>query len=252
MLVELLDDLPQTVNKEFFRMLLDEYKGIKTAYYTQNYELVLAKAGKFVEITFQILSNIAFSEIPEKPNFNEIYKNLENIPERDLHISLRVLIPRVAFTLYTIRSKRGAVHINSEVSPNYIDCTFAVASCDWILSEFLRLYLNKEQNEVLRVINSISKIHLPMVEEINGELVILNTKMTAKEQILVLLHQKYPVPVQRNDLKRWVKGKSTRQINRALSDVGRESLIYETQDGIILTSKGVAEAERILIKYSRI
>jgi len=138
------------------------------------------------------------------------------------------------------------------VSPNYIDCTFAVASCDWILSEFLRLYLNKEQNEVLRVINSISKIHLPMVEEINGELVILNTKMTAKEQILVLLHQKYPVPVQRNDLKRWVKGKSTRQINRALSDVGRESLIYETQDGIILTSKGVAEAERILIKYSRI
>lgn len=205
MLAKLLDDLPQTVNKLLFRRLLNEYIGIKTSYYAQNYELTLAKAGKFVEIIFQILSDIAFGTIPEKPNFNKIYKNLENLPDKDLHISLRVLIPRVALTVYTIRSKRGAVHINEEVSPNYIDCTFAVASCDWILSEFLRLYLNKDQNEILRIINSISKIHIPLVEEISGELIILNPKMTAKEQILIILLQKHPNRVQRKDIKRWVK-----------------------------------------------
>jgi len=249
MLIKLLDDLPSTVNKELFRKLLEEYRGIKAAYYAQNYELTLTKAGKFVEIIFQILSDIAFNEISEKPIFNEICKNLENLPKRNLHISLRLLIPRVALTLYTIRSKRGAAHINSEVSPNYIDCTFAVASCDWILSEFLRLYLNKDQNEILRTINSISRIHIPLIEEISGDLVILNPKMTAKEQILIILLQKHPNPIQRKDIKRWVKGKSTRQIHRALSDLEKESLVFENQDGVNLTSRGIVEAEKVQIKY---
>jgi len=251
MLIEILSDLPTTINKDLFKKLLEEYRGIKTAYYTQNYELVLAKAGKFVEITFQILSDIAFGEIPKKPNFNEICKRLEKIPEKDLHVSIRILIPRVALTLYTIRSKRGVVHINNEVSPNFIDSTFAVVSCDWVLSEFLRLYLKKEQAEVLEIINGISKIHIPLVEEISGELVILNPKMTAKEQILILLFQKYPNAVQRKDIKRWVKGKSTRQLNRALSDLEKESLVVETRDRIKLTSKGIKEAERVQIKYCR-
>jgi len=249
MLVELLNDLPQTVNKELFRTLLEEYRGIKAAYYAQNYELTLTKSGKFVEITFQILSDIAFGEIPEEPKFNEICKRLERIPEKDLHVSIRILIPRVVLTLYTIRSKRGAVHINNEVSPNFIDSTLAVTSCDWIVGEFLRLYLTKEQKEVLRIINSISKMHVPLVEEISGELVILNPEMTAKEQILSLLLQRHPNPIQRKDIRQWVKGKSTRQTNRALSDLESESLVFETRDGVTLTSKGIVEAEKVQIKY---
>jgi len=151
--------------------------------------------------------------------------------------------------LYTIRSKRGAVHINKEVSPNYIDCTFVVSSCNWILSELLRLFLTKKQEEVLRIINSISKINIPLVEEINGELVILEQKMTAKEQILILLQQKYPSLIQRSDLKKWVKGKSVRQINRALSDLINESLVFERKGELTLTAKGISEAEKVQIKH---
>jgi hypothetical protein len=249
MLTELLDDLSENVNKKLFRELIDEYRGIKSAYYSQNYELVLAKAGKFVEITFQLLSDIAFNEIPEKPDFDKIFRKLENIPEKDMHTSIRILIPRVALTVYTIRSKRGAVHINKEVSPNYIDCTFVVSSCDWILSELLRILLAKDHDEILRIINGISKIHIPIVEEIKGEPVILEPKMTAKEQILILLLQKYPNFVQRTDLKAWVKGKSVRQINRALSDLIGNSLIFENREGLTLTAKGILEAEKVQIKY---
>jgi len=249
MLIELLDNLSEEVNKELFRELIEEYRGVKAAYYAQNYEQTLAKAGKFVEITFQLLSNIAFGEIPKEPNFNEIFRKLENIPEKNIHVSIRILIPRVAMTVYTIRSKRGAVHINKEVSPNYIDRTLAVSSCDWILSELLRLFLTKRQEEILRIINSISKIHVPLVEEINGELVVLEPKMTAKEQILILLLQKYPVPIQRSDLKKWVKSKSVRQIYRALSNLIGNSLIFESEEGLTLTAKGISEAEKVQIKY---
>lgn len=249
MLTELLDNISEDVNKELFKELIEEYRGIKAAYYSQNYELVLAKAGKFVEITFQLLSDIAFGEIPKEPNFNKIFDKLENIPEKDEHVSIRILIPRVAMTLYTIRSKRGAVHINKEVSPNYIDCTFAVTSCDWILSEFLRLFLTKKQEEVLRIINGISKVHVPIIEEIKGELIILEPKMTAKEQILLLLLQKYPNLTQRGDLRKWVKGKSVRQINRALFELISDSLVFENKEGLILTAKGISEAEKVQIKY---
>lgn len=249
MLTELIDNLSERVNKQLFNELIEEYKGIKTAYYSQNYELTLTKAGKFVEITFQLLSDIAFDKIPDDPNFNEIFRKLENIPEKDEHVSVRILIPRVALTLYTIRSKRGAVHINKEISPNYIDCTLAVSSCDWILSELLRLFLVKDQEEILRIINSISKVHVPLIEEIKGELVILNPKMTAKEQILILLFQKYPDFVQRSELRKWVKGKSIRQINYALSGLIDDSFVFETKDGLTLTAQGISEVEEVQVKY---
>lgn len=248
MLAEIISDLPENLNKDLFRRLIEEYQGLKTAYYTQNHELTLAKAGKFVEIVFQIVSDIAFGEVPKNPNFNKICKKLEELPE-NLHVSLRVIIPRVAKTLYTIRSKRGAVHINDEVSPNFIDSTFAVASCNWILSEFLRLFLKKEHEEVLEIVNSLSKVHLPLVEEISTELIILRPEMTAKQQILTLLFYQYPKITPKKELKKWVKGKSQRQIDRALAELKRDSFIVEVEKGLKLTTRGIEEAEKIQVNY---
>ena len=249
MLAEVLSDFPSNLSKELFVKLINEYREIKIAHYVQNHEQTLTKAGKFVEIVFQILSYIAFGEIPRNPNFKEISSKLEKEPSEKLHESLRVIIPRVAYTLYTIRSKRGAVHINDEVSPNFIDSTFVVASCNWILSEFLRIFLEKEHNEVLEIINGLSKVHLPLVEEISGELVVLRPEMTAKEQILILLFHKYPEFVSKKELKRWVKGKSQSRVNCALSELKKGSLIVEINGELKLTARGIEEAEKIQIRY---
>lgn len=249
MLAEVLDKLPEEIDNELFRNLIEEYKGVKSAYYSQNHELTLTRAGKFVEVVFQLLSNIAFDKTPERPNFNNLFNKLEGIPEKDKHVSIRVIIPRAALTLYTLRSKRGATHINNKASPSFIDCTLAISICDWITSEFLRLYLVEDQSKVLQTINSISKLNIPLIEEIDGELIILNKNMIAKEQILTFLFQKYPDYVQRSELRKWVKNKSLRQINRAISELSNDSFIFEGKNGLKLTTNGINDAEKIQIKY---
>jgi hypothetical protein len=191
---------------------------------------------------------VAFGTISKNPKINVLVDKLEKLPLERFPDSIRVIIPRVAKTAYTFRSKRGAVHINDEVSPNFIDSTFAVASCDWILGEFLRLFLKKEHNEVLEIINGLSKVHVPLVEEISDELVILRPEMTARDQVLTLLFHRHPRFVPKKELTRWVR-KSERQINRALSELKKDSYIVETKNGLRLTSRGIEEAEKIQIKY---
>ncbi len=189
---ELLSNLSEDINKEKFHRFLNEFREMKEAYYVQNYELVLTKAGKLVELTFQILSDLAFGENPKQPNINQLIRRLESDERaKKLDDSLRLIVPRVAYALYTIRSKRGAVHVNHEVSPNFIDSTLAISMCSWILSEFLRLFLKSTEINVLELINTISKINnIPLIEEIDGRPVILKPEMTAEEQILIILYSK--------------------------------------------------------------
>ena len=251
---DILSNLSEKINKELFYIFLNEFREMKEAYYVQNYELVLTKAGKLVELTFQILSDLAFGEIPRQPNINQLIRRLESDERaKELNDSLRLIIPRVAYTLYTLRSKRGAVHVNHEVSPNFIDSTLAISMCSWILSEFLRLFLKSTEIDVLELINTISKINnIPLVEEINGYSVILKPEMTAEEQILIILYFKHPKTVSRKDLNTWVK-KSKARISQAIRHLLNNSSIIKVDKGMYrLTTKGLAEAQEIILKYAEI
>lgn len=250
---DILSNLSEEINKELFHKFLDEFREMKEAYYVQNYELVLTKAGKLVELTFQILSDLAFEEISKQPNINQLIRRLESDERaKKLNDSLRLIIPRVAYALYTLRSKRGAVHVNHEVSPNFIDSTLAVSMCSWILSEFLRLFLKFAERDVLNLINTISKINnIPLIEEIDGYSVILKPEMTAENQILIILYFKHPEAVSRRDLNTWVK-KSRARISSAIKVLLSQSSIVEVDKGIYkLTTKGLAKAEEIILKYHR-
>jgi len=248
---DILNNLSEEVSKELFHRFLKEFREMKEAYYVQNYEHVLTKAGKLVELTFQILSNLAFGKIPKQPNINQLIQKLESDEKaKKLNDSLRLIVPRIAYSLYTLRSKRGAVHVNHEVSPNFIDSALAVSMCSWILSEFLRLFLKTD--DVLELINTISKINnIPLIEEIDGYSVILKPEMTAKEQILLILYSKHPKVVLRKDLNVWVK-KSKARISLAIKDLLSQSSIVEVNKGMYkLTTKGLAKAQEIVLKYHR-
>jgi len=251
---DILSNLSEEINKEIFHRFLNEFREMKEAYYVQNYELVLTKAGKLVELTFQILSDLAFGENPKQPNINQLIRRLESDERaKKLDDSLRLIVPRVAYALYTIRSKRGAVHVNHEVSPNFIDSTLAISMCSWILSEFLRLFLKSTEIDVLELINTISKINnIPLIEEIDDCPVILKPEMTAEEQILIILYSKHPKTVSRKDLNTWVKKSKTR-INQAIRRLLDNSSIIKVDKGMYrLTTKGLAEAQEIILKYAEI
>lgn len=252
MLNSIVDELPDDLDKTLIRDLFQEYKEIKISFHIQNYELTLTKLGKFVETTFQLLSTVAFSETPTQPKLNELSKKLENIPGANQPVAVRVLIPRVCLMLYAIRSKRGAVHKNHETSTGYIDSQLALAGCNWIISELLRIYLKREPTEVQRIIDSISKIPHSLIEEIDGDVIILEPKMSLKEQVLILLHHEYPSPIPNNVIRSRIKGKSLTHLSEILKKLVRDAFVHKTDQGYTLTIKGISEAEKIYGKYRKI
>lgn len=252
MLNSIVDELPDDLDKTLIRDLFQEYKDIKISFHIQNYELTLTKLGKFVETTFQLLSTVAFSETPTHPKLNELSKKLKNIPEANQPVAVRVLIPKVCLMLYAIRSKRGAVHKNHEASTGYIDSQLALAGSNWVISELLRIYLKREAAEVQLIIDGISKIPHTLLEEINGDVIILEPKMSLKEQVLILLHHKYPSSISNNVIKSQIKGKGLTHLSETLKKLVNDAFIHKTDQSYTLTVKGISEAEKIYGKYHKI
>ena len=118
---------------------------------------------------------------------------------------------------------------------------------------FLRLFLKSTEINVLELINTISKINnIPLIEEIDGHPVILKPEMTAEEQILIILYSKHPKTVSRKDLNTWIKKSKTR-INQAIRRLLNNSSIIKVNKGMYrLTTKGLAEAQEIILKYAEI
>jgi hypothetical protein len=242
----IIDDFPEEVDKVILKELFEEYKGIKKSHYTQNFELTLTRLGRFVETLFLLLSAIALKERPKEIKIYELMKKLENLSDESQNVSIRVIIPRIAHSLYTIRSKRGSVHKSDEVSPNEIDSKFVLCGCNWIICELIRLHLKKEPPETVKILNDISRIPLPCIEEIKGDIVLLKGGLKAKDQILIYLLHIYPNAVSRSDIEKFVKGQTKAHITLAINRLKEDRLLHEKEELYFLTATGVNEAERIV------
>jgi len=225
--------------------LLDEYKEIKNFYFSGQHEHAINKSGKYVETVFQILKYILSGELIKNPNINNISKELEKIPKGTIPESIRIIIPRSANAMYTIRSRRGAAHKSHDISPNNIDSEFVISICDWILAEFLRLYHNSDIIEVTKIVNCLVKKKIPIIEEFGDDLCILSDDFSNKEEILLVLYHYYPETVSNNFLTQATKGYPQKTaIN--LKNAENERLVYRKDKKNILTRLGLEKVENLL------
>lgn len=74
--VDDLVDSVSTIDVDLFGELLDEHLGLRKAYYRRDYEKVLIKNGKFVEIVYQILEDLHTGQYSNQPKFNSIEEEL--------------------------------------------------------------------------------------------------------------------------------------------------------------------------------
>ncbi|MCJ2670332.1 MAG: hypothetical protein LN416_07480, partial [Candidatus Thermoplasmatota archaeon] len=65
-----------------------------------------------------------------------------------------------------------------EIDPNLMDATYVVSACDWILAELIRAYVSDEPDIAKDTIHSIMEKKVPVIEEIEDDLVILDTTLS--------------------------------------------------------------------------
>ncbi|WP_456397555.1 hypothetical protein [Desulfurobacterium sp.] len=237
--------LSKSINASLLNKQLEIYRKIKESFWLGKDEECMEKVGKFVEITIRTLEYITsgrYTSIESDLKVSETLKKFENLPKQDFPESIRILIPRVLYSLYTFRSKRGGAHIK-EVNPNHIDATYVVSACDWIMAELIRLYHTNEEKEIQKIINSIVDRNVPILEEFGGDLKILDPSFSVPDKILIILYKKHPYPVSTDDLKRWIKTKSPTHINTALRRLDDNGLVYRKNKENIITKQGIAYVE---------
>jgi len=234
-----------TIDSMLVEKLMEVYQKIKQNFWLGKDEECMEKVGKFVEIAIRIVEYItsgSFTPIESDLKVSETLKKFENLPKQNFPESIRIIIPRVLYSLYTFRSKRGGAHIKG-VNPNHIDATYVISACDWVMAELIRLYHTNEEKEIQKLINSIVDRRVSILEEFGEDLKILDPSLSVSVGILIILYKKHPNSVSTDELKKWVKTKTSTHINTALKRLDDNGFVYRQNKENTITRKGIAYVE---------
>ncbi len=246
---DLLDKLRTALSMKFpaskVDEVLDHYSILKRAARLDQYETCLVNGGKFVEAVLKCLHYLQTGREVNSVKVDEIVRQLENVA--GLNDFERLTIPRILRAIYECRNKRGGAH-NSSFDPTKMDCAFVVAASNWVMEELARLYLTNDPLAAQTLVENLLVKELPMVEEIDGDYVILESDLPARIQLELMLYHHYPQRCTVKDLIRWIHNHSANNVRTTLRNMKRKNLLHENEFGWKFTEAGVREAEAEIAK----
>ena len=246
---DLLDKLRTALSTKFparkVDEVLDHYSILKRAARLDQYETCLVNGGKFVEAVLKCLHYLQTGREVDSVKVDEIVRQLENAAA--LNDFERLTIPRILRAIYECRNKRGGAH-NSSFDPTKMDSTFVVAASNWVVEELARLYLTNDPVAAQALVQNLLVKDLPMVEELDGDYVILESDLPARIQQELILYHHYPERCSTKDLIRWVHNHTANNVRTTLRNMKRKNLLHENELGWKLTEAGVRDAESEIAK----
>jgi hypothetical protein len=232
--------------------LVEEYRGITTAYLEGRWKLSALDAGRFCEVVYSILDGAltgSFATSPAKPaRFPEACRALESRPPIAVgDRSIRILIPRILPGIYDIRNNRNVGHVGGDVIANKMDAAFVRDCTTWIMAELVRVFHHVSTDEAQVSVDTLVDRRSPLVWEHEGKKRVLDPNMRAKDKVLVLLHSS-PSGVSAADLQSWTKYKSKFK-QQVLDPLSEDLLIELDEDGLhaVITPLGIKRVESIIL-----
>jgi hypothetical protein len=232
---------------ELVDALLNAHKEIEENYSLEKWRATEVDAGQFVEAVRRViefeLQGKQYTPL-DRPisRFNEGV--LQQYERADGDESFRMLIPRVLRGVYEVRNKRGGGHL-AGVSPNTMDATLVLGNVKWVLAELVRLASGLPPEQRQKLVDDIVERKLDILWK-HGEITrVLDTGLTANEQVLVLLYDRAPQTVE--ELRRTIEYKNPTRFRQLLGKLHDSRLIEVLgDDKCLISPKGVREAEAIL------
>jgi hypothetical protein len=240
----LLDNLRQALSTKFPSEKVDEvlehYTILKRAARLDQYETCLVNGGKFVEAVLKCLNYLLTGRDVDSVKVDELVRQLENAAS--LNAFEKTTIPRVLRAIYEFRNKRGGAH-NSSFDPMKMDCKLVVEASSWVMEELARLYLTNDPVAAQALVENLLVKDLPVVEEIDGDYVVLGSELAARIQLEFLLYKHYPKRCLLRDLIQWIHNHTADNVRATLRNMKQKNLVHENESGWKLTEAGVLEAE---------
>jgi len=226
--------------------LLGAYEDVLTNYRIEKWKPSELDAGHFVEAARRIIEQVLFGK------YTPLSKSMGSFSPAVLSKyesatgdeSFRVLMPRVLFSIYCIRNKRGVGHISS-ISPNKLDATYILNSTKWVLAEFVRISISADADEAHELTNSILEREVDLIWDDGESFMILNTKLKADQKILISLYKRDRVELE--ELRTLIGYKNKTNFNKLAEKLKSNKFIDITAHSVCkLSPLGLKEAESII------
>lgn len=241
-----LGGLPPVLRKE----LIDELNKIERHYREGRWEPAELDGGRLAEVVYSIVKGHLDGKMPARSSkpaqMLQAIQRLEQYPATAGPRSMRVLIPRVVLGILDIRNDRDVGHTGGEVPSNHMDATYVLGTAKWLVAELVRIFHQVDIPTATQFVEALIERDTPAVwEVVPGRKRVLNTKMTARDRVLLLLHST-PGPVKDADLREWAEySHVTKFRNEILGSLHDDKLVdYEEATGLVrLSELGVRYVE---------
>lgn len=228
--------------------LLSAYREIESNFALKRWKASELDAGHFVEAARRMLEHVLTGShtpiaAPISKFTDQVLKAYEQAQGDE---SYRMLIPRALKAIYNIRNKRGVGHI-AGVSPNEMDATYILYTVKWVLAEFVRLSSGLSVPDTQKIVDALVERRLSVLWKEGDVTRVLDTKMRAVDQILVLLYDRSPQSVE--ELRAAVEYKNATKFKQLVKELHRKRHLYRQPDDLcVISPTGLAAAERLLQK----
>jgi len=243
--------LSNSIDPSLVERLLKCYIELKQNYYLDKHKPSELGSAHFAEVIIRILQYItnpdhSFTLLGKRlDSFDKEVAHFAQLSAADFHDSIRLHIPRALQAIYGIRNRRGVAHISGDVNPNLSDSTFVIATCDWIMTEFVRLYYTSSLEEAQKLVDSIVERKAPIIQNFSGYLKVLNPKLSVPNKILVLLYHRGEEGASTKELRNWVKTKSPSHIPTTLANLQHEKgYVHRNNSQCFITRTGIRFVEK--------
>lgn len=241
--------LDKKIPSRLLELLLNEYNELKTSYALGRYRPDELSGGRFAEIFLRVLESLGdptqqFTPIGEQIKRAKVVNYIKNdggIPD-----SLRIFVLPLLEVLLDVRNRRDVAHIGDEINPNFSDSRLVNQIADWTLTELIRVFSQRPIIEAQNIVDRINQIHVPIIEEHQGFVKVLDAQLTAADKTLVILYHKQPEPMKDKNLCLWVNYKNpTRYKSIVLGALSTKSYIHYGESGLcFLTQLGIQYIEK--------
>lgn len=240
------------LKKNFPAKLIDElltaYEEAKQNFYIGGLRLSAVEGGRFCEAAFRLLEHVSTGKttpLNRQLDTDKLILMLSNFRSAAHPDSIRIHIPRALRVVYDIRNKRDAAHLADGIDPNLQDATLVVSVLDWITAEFVRTYHGVTADEAQGIIEMLVTRRVPVVQDFDGFLKVLNTSLRASEYVLLILYERGTSGATYNEIESWVHPSMRPNLQRTLRRLtDDQAYIHSGKGRYLITKSGIAEVER--------
>lgn len=238
------------VPADLAKALDDTYRSMLDHFLKEEPDDAEVDAGRFCEaalryVQWKMTGTYTPIDGKSKPNRKQVVQAARQ--DTRLPPTLRAQVPQAIELVMDFRNNRNSAHLGS-IDPNTMDAGCVVQNVSWVIGEIARLESNKPTADIQTMLDRLADRHFPVIQNVDGTPIVLDTSMTAAQKALVLLHQ-HAAPVPMQTLREWAEYSNSTQWRRDV--IGRlkkaKKVHVDAAGNVHLLRPGEVAAEELLL-----